>query len=164
VGNPNSGKTTLFNALTGMRQKVGNYPGVTVEWKEGTFYSQHGHPVRILDLPGSYSLNARSPDEKILVEALMGRIPVLPEPTAVVCCVDASNLERNLYMATQVIELGLPTVIALNMMDVAEGRGMRINVEYLEKKLGVPVIPHHGIANCPQPASPSASHPENGKA
>jgi ferrous iron transport protein B len=141
VGNPNSGKTTLFNALTGMRQKVGNYPGVTVEWKEGTFYSQHGHPVRILDLPGSYSLNARSPDEKILVEALMGRIPVLPEPTAVVCCVDASNLERNLYMATQVIELGLPTVIALNMMDVAEGRGMRINVEYLEKKLGVPVIP-----------------------
>lgn len=141
MGNPNSGKTTLFNALTGMRQKVGNYPGVTVEWKEGTFYSQHGHPVRILDLPGSYSLNARSPDEKILVEALMGRIPVLPEPTAVVCCVDASNLERNLYMATQVIELGLPTVVALNMMDVAEGRGVRINIDYLEKKLGVPVIP-----------------------
>lgn len=141
MGNPNSGKTTLFNALTGMRQKVGNYPGVTVEWKEGTFYSQHGHAVRILDLPGSYSLNARSPDEKILVEALMGRIPVLPEPTVVVCCVDASNLERNLYMATQVIELGLPTVVALNMMDVAEGRGLRINVEYLEKKLGVPVIP-----------------------
>lgn len=141
VGNPNSGKTTLFNALTGMRQKVGNYPGVTVEWKEGILYSQHGHPIRILDLPGSYSLNARSPDEQILVEALLGRIDVLPEPTAVICCVDASNLERNLYMATQVIELGLPTVVALNMMDVAEGRGMRIDVERLQKRLGVPVVP-----------------------
>lgn len=141
VGNPNSGKTTLFNALTGMRQKVGNYPGVTVEWKEGIAYSQHGHPIRILDLPGSYSLNARSPDEQILVEALLGRIGVLPEPTAVICCVDASNLERNLYMATQVIELGLPTVVALNMMDVAKRRGMRINVEHLEKRLGVPVVP-----------------------
>lgn len=124
-----------------MRQKVGNYPGVTVEWKEGTFYSQHGHPVRILDLPGSYSLNARSPDEKILVEALLGRIPVLPEPTAVVCCVDASNLERNLYMATQVIELGLPTVVVLNMMDVASSRGIKIDLEQLEKRLGVPVVP-----------------------
>ncbi len=141
VGNPNSGKTTLFNALTGMRQKVGNYPGVTVEWKEGIFYSQHGHPIRILDLPGSYSLNARSPDEKILVEALLGRIPVLPEPTAVICCVDASNLERNLYMATQVIELGLPTVVALNMMDVAEKRGLKIDIPHLQKRLGVPVIP-----------------------
>jgi ferrous iron transport protein B len=141
VGNPNSGKTTLFNALTGMRQKVGNYPGVTVEWKEGIFYSQHGHPVRVLDLPGSYSLNARSPDEKILVEALMGRIPVLPEPTAVICCIDASNLERNLYMATQVIELGLPTIVALNMMDVASSRGIRIDADQLEKRLGVPVVP-----------------------
>lgn len=130
----------MFNALTGLRQKVGNYPGVTVEWKEGIFYSQHGHPVRILDLPGSYSLNARSPDEQILVEALLGRIPVLPEPTVVVCCVDASNLERNLYMATQVIELGLPTVVALNMMDVAASRGMRIDVEHLQKRLGVPVV------------------------
>lgn len=141
VGNPNAGKTTLFNALTGLRQKVGNYPGVTVEWKEGTFYSQHGRPIRLLDLPGSYSLQARSPDEQILVEALLGRIPVLPEPTAVICCVDASNLERNLYMATQVIELGLPTVVALNMMDVAERRGLRIEVETLEARLGVPVVP-----------------------
>ena len=141
VGNPNSGKTTLFNALTGLRQKVGNYPGVTVEWKEGILYSQHGHPIRILDLPGSYSLNARSPDEQILVEALLGRIEVLPEPTAVICCVDASNLERNLYMATQVIELGLPTVVALNMMDVAKRRGMRIDVDRLEKRLGVTVVP-----------------------
>lgn len=140
VGNPNAGKTTLFNALTGMRQKVGNYPGVTVEWKEGTFYSQHGRPIRLLDLPGSYSLHARSPDEQILVEALLGRIPVLPEPTAVICCVDASNLERNLYMATQVIDLGLPTVVALNMMDVAERRGLHIDVEGLEHRLGVPVV------------------------
>jgi len=140
VGNPNSGKTTLFNALTGMRQKVGNYPGVTVEWKEGIAYSQHGNPIRILDLPGSYSLNARSPDEKILVEALFGQVASLPEPTAVICCIDASNLERNLYMATQVIELGLPTVVALNMMDVAHRRGMDINVELLQKRLGVPVV------------------------
>ncbi len=123
-----------------MRQKVGNYPGVTVEWKEGTFYSQHGHPIRILDLPGSYSLNARSPDEQILVEGLLGRVSVLPEPTAVICCVDASNLERNLYLATQVIELGLPTIVALNMMDVARRRGMRIDVEKLSRRLGVPVV------------------------
>jgi len=141
VGNPNSGKTTLFNGLTGLRQKVGNYPGVTVEWKEGIVYSQHGHPIRMLDLPGSYSLNARSPDEQILVEALLGKVPVLPAPSAVVCCIDASNLERNLYMATQVIELGLPTVIALNMMDVARRRGMQIDVEKLSHRLGVPVIP-----------------------
>ncbi|HKJ90947.1 MAG TPA: ferrous iron transport protein B [Oceanipulchritudo sp.] len=140
VGNPNSGKTTLFNALTGLRQKVGNYPGVTVEWKEGTFYSQHGHPIKLLDLPGSYSLNARSPDEQILVEGLLGRVSVLPEPTAVICCVDASNLERNLYLATQVIELGLPTIVALNMMDVAKRRGMRIDVEKLSRRLGVPVV------------------------
>lgn len=141
VGNPNAGKTTLFNALTGMRQKVGNYPGVTVEWKEGIFYSQHGRPIRLLDLPGSYSLQPRSPDEQILVEALLGRIPVLPEPTAVICCLDASNLERNLYMTTEVIELGLPTVVALNMMDVAERRGLHIDVEGLERRLGVPVVP-----------------------
>lgn len=145
VGNPNAGKTTLFNALTGMRQKVGNYPGVTVEWKEGIFYSQHGKPIRLLDLPGSYSLHARSPDEQILVEALLGRVAVLPEPTAVICCVDASNLERNLYLATQVIELGLPTVVALNMMDVAEHRGLQIDVEGLERRLGVPVVPCSGV-------------------
>ncbi len=147
VGNPNSGKTTLFNALTGLRQKTGNYPGVTVEWKEGVFYSQHGHAVRLLDLPGSYSLNARSPDEKILVEALLGRIDALPEPTAVICCVDAIVLERNLYLATQVIELGLPVVVALNMMDVARRRGLRINVEHLQKRLGVPVVPCEAVHN-----------------
>ncbi|NBD38736.1 MAG: ferrous iron transport protein B, partial [Verrucomicrobia bacterium] len=141
VGNPNSGKTTLFNALTGLRQKVGNYPGVTVEWKEGIAWTQHGKQLRVLDLPGSYSLNARSPDEEILVEALLGRTTVLPDPTAVICCVDASNLERNLYLATQVIELGLPTVVALNMMDVAERRGVKIDAQQLERRLGVKVIP-----------------------
>jgi len=95
----------------------------------------------MLDLPGSYSLNARSPDEQILVEALLGKVPVLPAPSAVVCCIDASNLERNLYMATQVIELGLPTVVVLNMMDVARRRGMQIDVDKLGHRLGVPVIP-----------------------
>lgn len=140
VGNPNSGKTTLFNALTGLRQKTGNYPGVTVEWKEGTAYSQHGKPVRILDLPGSYSLNARSPDERILIEALLGNIPGLAAPQAVLCCVDASNLERNLFLVSQVLELGLPTLVVLNMMDVARRRGLKIDTAKLSERLGVPVV------------------------
>lgn len=140
VGNPNAGKSTLFNALTGMRQKIGNYPGVTVEWKEGTFYSQHGKPMRLLDLPGSYSLNARSPDEQILVEALLGRVKGLPHPDGVICCLDASSLERNLFLATQVIDLGLPAIVVLNMMDVARRRGIKIDVAALSKRLGVPVI------------------------
>jgi ferrous iron transport protein B len=141
VGNPNSGKTTLFNALTGMRQRVGNYPGVTVEWKEGQAWSQHGKAMRLVDLPGSYSLNARSPDEEILVEALFGKIQGLGTPEVILCCIDASSLERNLYLATQVIELGLPVVVALNMMDVAERRGIGIDVEELGRRLGVEVIP-----------------------
>jgi len=141
VGNPNSGKTTLFNALTGLRQKTGNYPGVTVERKEGIAYTQHGDKIRILDLPGSYSLNARSPDEQILLDALVGRIEGEPLPDGVICCIDASNRERNLFLASQVLELGRPTVLVLNMMDVAESRGMKIDTAKLEESLGVPVIP-----------------------
>ncbi len=140
VGNPNCGKTTIFNSLTGLRQKVGNYPGVTVEKKMGEFFSQHGKPLKIIDLPGSYSLAARSPDEAILRDVLYGRRADTPRPGRVVCIVDASNLERNLYLVHQVFDLGLPTILVLNMMDIAAKSGLTIDVTGLEKRLGIPVI------------------------
>lgn len=136
AGNPNCGKTTLFNALTGLRQRVGNYAGVTVERREGRV---GGAPLRLFDLPGTYSLNARSPDEEIARDVLLGRHPPLPEAVAVV--VDASNLSRNLYLALQIMDLGAPVVLCLNMMDVAESLGVEIDVHGLEQELGVPVIP-----------------------
>jgi len=141
VGNPNCGKTTIFNALTGLRQKVANYPGVTVEKKVGECYSQHGQRFRIIDLPGSYSLNARSPDEAVMRDVLLGRQTGTPRPNRVICVLDAANLERNLYLATQVLELGLPTIVVLNMVDVAEERGWRIDVAKLAARLGTTVIP-----------------------
>lgn len=141
VGNPNCGKTTLFNALTGLRQKVGNYPGVTVERKEGEIFSQHGEKIRIIDLPGAYSLNARSPDEAVLRDVLLGRQADSPRPDRVVCVVDASNLERNLYLVSQILELGLPVILALNMVDVAESKGIRLEASELSNRLGCPVIP-----------------------
>jgi ferrous iron transport protein B len=141
VGNPNSGKTTLFNLLTGLRQKVANYPGVTVEKKIGECWSQHGKKLRLIDLPGAYSLNARSPDEAVLRDVLLGRRSDTPKPDRVVIVVDAANLERNLYLASQVLELGLPTVIALNMVDIAAQKQWRIDVPKLAAELGVPVIP-----------------------
>lgn len=141
VGNPNCGKTTVFNALTGLRQKVANYPGVTVEKKIGECFSQHGALMRIIDLPGAYSLNARSPDEAVLRDVLLGRRADTPRPDRVICIADASNLERNLYLVTQVLELGLPTILALNMVDVAEAKQWRIDVEKLSDLLGIPVIP-----------------------
>ena len=141
VGNPNTGKTTLFNALTGLRQKVGNYPGVTVEKKLGQFIGQHGERIELLDLPGSYSLGAHAPDERITRDVLFGLRQDTPRPERVLCVVDASHLERNLYFITQVIELGLPTIIALNMIDVAEAQGVPINADKLSEELGVPVIP-----------------------
>ncbi|MEZ5278574.1 MAG: ferrous iron transport protein B [Opitutaceae bacterium] len=140
VGNPNCGKTTLFNALTGMRQKVGNYPGVTVEKKVGQFYSQHGRPIRVIDLPGAYSLVARSPDEAILRDVLLGRRADTERPDRVVCVVDASNLERSLYLVSQVIDLGLPTLVVLNMIDEVERKGLTIDQQALEEALGVPVV------------------------
>ncbi len=140
VGNPNCGKTTLFNLLTGLRQKVANYPGVTVEKKIGECWSQHGKKLRLIDLPGAYSLNARSPDEAVLRDVLLGRREDTPRPDRVVIVVDAANLERNLYLASQVLELGLPTVIALNMVDVAEEKQWLINVPKLAEELGVPVV------------------------
>src|SRR5438067_4659802 len=141
TGNPNCGKTTLFNALTGLRAKVGNYAGVTVERKEGRLL---GAPEelksRVLDLPGTYSLSPQSLDEQISRDVLLNRLPELPAPSLIVVVVDASNLQRNLYYASQVIELGHPTIVALNMMDVAKANGHDINLEKLSQRLGVPVI------------------------
>jgi ferrous iron transport protein B len=141
VGNPNCGKSTLFNALTGLRQKVGNYPGVTVEKKVGECYSQHGRRMTLIDLPGSYSLNARSPDESVMRDVLLGRAPGTARPDRIVCVVDASNLERHLYLVTQIIELGVPVIVALNMVDLAVGKQLRLDVHRLSERLGVPVIP-----------------------
>lgn len=141
VGNPNSGKTTLFNALTGLRQKVANYPGVTVEKKSGQFIGQHGEKIELLDLPGSYSIGAHAPDERITRDVLLNLRQDTPRPERVLCVVDASHLERNLYFITQVLELGLPTIIALNMIDVARAQGTPVNAASLSQELGVPVIP-----------------------
>jgi ferrous iron transport protein B len=142
TGNPNSGKTTVFNGLTGMRAKVGNYAGVTVERKEGRLL---GAPtelnLRVLDLPGTYSLSPQSLDEQISRDVLLNRLPELPAPSLIVVVVDASNLQRNLYYTSQVIELGHPTLVALNMMDVAENNGHHIEPGKLAQELGVPVLP-----------------------
>ncbi|MSU22189.1 MAG: ferrous iron transport protein B [Pedosphaera sp.] len=140
VGNPNCGKTTLFNALTGMRQMVGNYPGVTVEKKVGEMFSLHGEPIQVIDLPGAYSLSPRSPDEAITRDVLMGRLADTRQPDQIVCVLDASNLERNLFLATQVLDLGLPTILVLNMMDLAEAKGFRVDTAALSRELGVPVV------------------------
>ena len=142
TGNPNCGKTTLFNALTGLRAKVGNYAGVTVERKEGRLLgAPAGKNIRILDLPGTYSLSPNSLDEQISRDVLLNRLTELPPPGLIVIIVDASNLQRNLYYATQVIELGHPTLIALNMVDVAESNGYCIDEAKLGEALGVPVLP-----------------------
>src|SRR3954463_7951182 len=140
VGNPNCGKSTLFNALTGLKQKVGNYPGVTVEKKIGTAYSQHGQPLTIIDLPGTYSLAARSPDEAVTRDVLLGRRTDTAMPDRIVCVVDATNLERNLYLVHQILDLGRPVILVLNMMDVAEQAGLNVRVARLEHELGIPVI------------------------
>ena len=140
IGNPNTGKSTLFTALTGVHSQIGNYPGVTVEKKLGWFEFE-GQSVRLVDLPGTYSLSPRTIDEMVSVDVLLGRQPDVGQIDAVVCIVDASNLERNLYVFSQVLDLGLPTVLVLNMWDVANERGIQINSAELANRLGVPVIP-----------------------
>lgn len=169
IGNPNTGKSTLFSALAGVRQRVGNYPGVTVEKKLGQA-EFHGQRFTLVDLPGTYSLAPRSPDEMVAVDVLLGRMPDVPPVDVVLCIVDASNLERNLYLVSQVLELGLPTVIALNMVDIAQRRGLSIDLERLHRQLPVRCVPiqaHWGVglealkeaivraANEPPPAIPS---------
>lgn len=141
IGNPNAGKTTLFNALTGLRQKVGNYPGVTVEKKEGRINFDNGLEATAIDLPGTYSLTANSPDERVATDVLLGRTGHTPPPDLVLCVVDASNIERNLYLVSQIIDRNLPVIIALNMVDVANEQGIIINIATLEQELGVRVIP-----------------------
>ena len=139
VGNPNTGKTTLFNRLTGARQKIGNYPGVTVEKKSG-IWECGGSRVELVDLPGAYSLAASSPDERVSFDFLTGHLAGETSPDAVICVVDASNLVRNLFLASQIADLGLPLVIALNMSDAAEKSGIRVDAHLLSRHLGVPVV------------------------
>lgn len=139
VGNPNTGKSTLFSALCGVRQKTGNYPGVTVEKKHGQLTAS-GRKITLIDLPGTYSLAPRSPDEMVAVDVLLGRQKNETTPDGVLVIVDASNLERNLYIVSQIAELGLRTIVVLNMVDVATDRGMTIDVVQLEQRLGIPVV------------------------
>ncbi len=141
AGNPNAGKTTLFNALTGMRQKVGNYPGVTVERKEGLWRLNGGrNNARLIDLPGLYSLDATSLDEQIARDVLTGKLADLPKPDAIIAVVDATNLERNLYLVTQLLEYKIPVVIALTMVDVAEKQSLAIDTKKLSELLQIPVV------------------------
>ncbi len=141
VGNPNTGKTTLFNALTGLSQRVGNFPGVTVERKVGQLTLPDKGAVDLLDLPGTYSLSAKSPDELIAVEVMMGLLESESAIQAVLVVLDASNLRRSLYIVSQLLEIDLPLVVALNMLDVAKARGIVIDAPALSEHLGVPVIP-----------------------
>jgi ferrous iron transport protein B len=140
AGNPNAGKSALFNALTGARQKVGNYPGVTVERKSGRLVLEDGRPVEMVDLPGSYSLEPASPDEAVTRDVLLGRQIGERTPDALVIVVDASNLDNHLRFCLQLIELGLPTIVALNMVDLARRDGLELDPRALERELGVPGV------------------------
>ncbi|UXH76644.1 ferrous iron transporter B [Roseateles amylovorans] len=140
VGNPNCGKTALFNRLTGSRQKVANYAGVTVERKEGRLKTAAGKLLRVLDLPGTYSLYPRSPDERVTVDVLAGRAQGEKRPDLVVCVLDATNLRRNLRLFLAVQRQGVPCVVALNMVDLAARRGIQIDTQRLSELLGVPVV------------------------
>jgi len=140
VGNPNSGKTSLFNALTGARQKVANYPGVTVERKEGAVLTPGGLRASVLDLPGTYSLRARSPDEVVTRDVVLGRFKGEAVPDILVCVADATNLRLVLRLALELKAVGRPMVLALNMYDIAERQGIRIDLEGLSRELGVPVV------------------------
>lgn len=135
AGNPNTGKSSIFNALTGANQHVGNWPGKTVAKAHGTC-TANGVCLDVVDLPGTYSLDAASPEEVVARDYLISG-----EPDVVVVVVDASNLERNLYLTVQVLEIGLPTVVALTMVDVAAGRGLEIDPDALASRLGIPVVP-----------------------
>ena len=140
AGNPNAGKSALFNALTGARQKVGNYPGVTVERHVGKALLSDGSPVELVDLPGAYGLDPTSPDEAVTRDVLLGKQKGERLPNALLIVVDASNLDNHLRFALQLIDLGLPTVIALNMVDLAKRDGLELDAAKLEKELGVPVV------------------------
>lgn len=140
IGNPNSGKSSLFNQLTGLNQKVGNFPGVTVDKKTGNSQLTPQHRAQIIDLPGTYSLYPKSLDEKVIIDLLYNKKSEL-YPDVIIITVDASNLKRNLLLFTQLVDLGIPAVLGLNMTDVAEQDGVKINIEQLQHDLGVPVVP-----------------------
>ena len=141
VGNPNAGKSSLFNALTGARQKIANYPGVTVERKSGHASFADGRPLALVDLPGSYSLSPASPDEAVTRDVVLGRQAGEKRPDALIVVVDAANLDNHLCFALELIALGLPTVVALNMLDLAERDGLTLDPDRLAAELGVPVVP-----------------------
>jgi ferrous iron transport protein B len=145
VGNPNCGKTALFNILTGSRQKVANYAGVTVERKEGSLLTPSGLRVRVLDLPGAYSLDPLTPDEQVTADVLLGRRVGEPTPDFVVCVTDATNLRQNLRLVLSLKRLGMPMVVALNMTDIARRKGIAIDAERLAAELGVPVVATVGV-------------------
>ena len=140
VGNPNCGKTALFNALTGSRQKVANYPGVTVEKKVGPLTTPAGRRVRVVDLPGTYSLRARSPDEEVTRDVVLGRTQNDVIPDLIVCVADASNLRLALRLVLELKQVGRPVMLSLNMMDIARKRGIEIDTEKLGRELGLPVV------------------------
>lgn len=147
VGNPNCGKTSLFNHLTGTRQKVANYAGVTVERKVGQFTLPSARAVRVLDLPGTYSLDATSPDEAITRDVVQGKIAEEGQQDAFLCVVDATNLKLHLGLVLEMIELGRPILLVLNMMDEARRRGMQINTQKLSERLGIPVVETVAVRN-----------------
>src|SRR3954462_15751937 len=140
VGTPNSGKTALFNALTGSRQKVANYPGVTVERKAGVFQTASGHTVNLVDLPGTYSLRGRSPDEEITRDVVLGKLASEAAPDLLLCVADATNLRVALRLVIELKQVGRPILLVLNMIDIARRRGIDINLEKLSAELGVPVV------------------------
>ncbi|MDB2686754.1 ferrous iron transport protein B [Mariniblastus sp.] len=140
LGNPNAGKSTLFNGLTGVKQHVGNYPGVTVAKRSGSFEAD-GQTFELVDLPGTYSLAPNSPEEMLSVKILLGKLPAKTKPDVILCVVDASNLQRNLFLVSQVLELHQPTVVAVNMIDVAAREGIKVDCEKLQEILGVSVVP-----------------------
>jgi ferrous iron transport protein B len=141
IGNPNCGKTTLFNRLTGSTARVGNYPGITVDHREGLLSLTDERVARVVDLPGTYSLVPRAEDEVVALHGLLGRLPGLARPSLVLAVVDATNLERNLYLVAQLREFGAPLVVVLTMMDTVETDGLSIHVRLLQERLGVPVVP-----------------------
>src|SRR6266404_7016154 len=140
VGTPNSGKTALFNALTGSRQKVANYPGVTVERKAGLLQTPAGRSVNLIDLPGTYSLRGRSPDEEITRDVVLGRVASESTPDLLLCVADATNLRLSLRLVLELKRVGRPLVLVLNMFDIAQRRGVRIDLDRLSAELGIPVV------------------------
>src|SRR3974390_1752919 len=140
VGTPNSGKTALFNALTGSRQKVANYPGVTVERKQGGFVMPSGRQVSVVDLPGTYSLRGRSPDEEITRDVVLGRVAGEVPPDLVLCVADSTNLRLTIRLVLELKRVGRPMMLVLNMFDIATRRGVTVDVDKLSELLGVPVV------------------------